>query len=123
MAAGIPIVPIVVRNAEVVAARDSITINPGTVDVAVFPPIPVDDWTVDTLPDRIAEVRQLYLDTLVDWPIDELPEADVYRRPKKPVPRQARKSAAKKARRPAAKKTTKKTAPSGPGRSRPKGRQ
>ena len=64
MAAGIPIVPIVIRNAEIIAARDSTTFNPGTVDVAVFPPIPVGDWTVDDLTDRIAEVRQLYLDTL-----------------------------------------------------------
>ena len=47
MSAGIPIVPIVIRNAEVIAARDSSTFNPGTVDVAVFPPIPVDDWTVE----------------------------------------------------------------------------
>ena len=47
MAVGIPIVPIVIRNAEIVAARNSTTINPGTVDVAVFPPIPVDDWTLE----------------------------------------------------------------------------
>lgn len=68
MAAGIPIVPIVIRNAEIIAARDSMEIHPGTVDVAVLPPIPVDDWTLDTLTDRIAEVRGLYLDTLADWP-------------------------------------------------------
>jgi putative phosphoserine phosphatase/1-acylglycerol-3-phosphate O-acyltransferase len=80
MAAGIPIVPIVIRNAEIIAARNSTTMNPGTVDVAVFPPIPVDDWTLDTLPDRIAEVRQLYLDTLADWPVDGLPEAGLYTR-------------------------------------------
>ena len=49
MAPGIPIVPIVIRNAEIVAARDSSTINPGTVDVAVYPPIPVDGWNVDNL--------------------------------------------------------------------------
>lgn len=73
MAAGIPIVPVVIRNAEVVAARDSISAHPGTVDVAVFPAISVEDWTLDTLPERIAEVRQLYLDTLADWPVDELP--------------------------------------------------
>ena len=78
MAAGIPIVPIVIRNAEIVAARNSSTINPGTVDVAVFPPIPVNDWTLDTLPDHIAEVRRLYLDTLANWPVDELPEVDLY---------------------------------------------
>ena len=93
MAAGIPIVPIVIRNAEVVAARDSITVNPGTVDVAVFPPIPVDDWTVDRLDDHITEVRQLYLDVLADFPADTLPNVGPYRTTK----------------RPAAKKTTKKT--------------
>ncbi|MDM4141913.1 HAD-IB family hydrolase/lysophospholipid acyltransferase family protein [Mycobacterium sp. FLAC0960] len=78
MAAGIPIVPIVIRNAELVAARNSTVINPGTVDVAVFPPISVQDWTLHTLSDRIAEVRQLYLDTLANWPVDELPEVDLY---------------------------------------------
>lgn len=100
MAAGIPIVPIVIRNAEIVAARNSTTINPGTVDVAVFPPIPVDDWTLDTLPEHIAEVRQLYLDTLANWPVDELPEVDLY----------AEKKAARKARPPVAKTAAKKTA-------------
>lgn len=89
MAAGIPIVPIVIRNAEVVAARDSLTINPGTVDVAVFPPISVADWTVAALSDRIAEVRQLYLDTLADWPVDELPPVDLQHRLKKPPAKRA----------------------------------
>jgi putative phosphoserine phosphatase / 1-acylglycerol-3-phosphate O-acyltransferase len=81
MAAGIPIVPIVIRNAEMVAARNSTTINPGEVDVAVFPPISVQDWTVETLPEHIAEVRQLYLDTLANWPaeeLDELPDVGVH---------------------------------------------
>lgn len=77
MAVGIPIVPIVIRNAEIASSRNSTTINPGTVDIVVFPPIPVDDWTLDTLPDHIAEVRQLYLDTLASWPVDELPEVDL----------------------------------------------
>jgi len=95
MAAGIPIVPIVIRNAEIIAARNSTTMNPGTVDVAVFPPIPVSDWTVDTLPDRIAEVRQLYLDTLADWPVDELPDAGLYGREKKPAPRKSPRKATK----------------------------
>ena len=80
MAAGIPIVPIVIRNAEVIAARDSSTFNAGKVDVAVYPPIPTDDWTHDNLADRIAEVRRLYLDTLLDWPRESLPDAAVYQR-------------------------------------------
>ncbi len=89
MAVGIPIVPIVIRNAEVVAARNSATMNPGAVDVAVFPPISVDDWTLGVLPERIDEVRQLYLDTLADWPVDELPEASLYRRARKAAPQKA----------------------------------
>ena len=68
MSAGIPIVPIVIRNAEAIAGRDSSTMNPGTVDVVVLPPITVDHWTIPELPDRIGEIRQLYLDTLKDWP-------------------------------------------------------
>ncbi len=109
MSAGIPIVPIVIRNAEVIAARDSSTFNPGTVDVIVYPPIPVDDWTHDNLNERIAEVRQLYLDTLKDWPHEELPVPEVYRRSaeKKPAGKAAKKTPAKKtaAKKTAAKKT------------------
>jgi putative phosphoserine phosphatase/1-acylglycerol-3-phosphate O-acyltransferase len=109
MATGIPIVPIVIRNAEVIAERNSSTFNPGTVDVAVFPPIPVDDWTTENLGERIAEVRQLYLDTLKAWPHDELPDAPPYARIRKPAKKApAKKAAAKKA---AAKKTPAKKTP------------
>lgn len=108
MAVGIPIVPIVFRNAEIIAARNSSTINPGTVDVAVLPPIPVDDWTLDALPERIAEVRQLYLDILADWPVDELPEVGLYAPAKKVAPKKA--VPKKSGRAQAAKTTAKKTA-------------
>ncbi len=96
MSAGIPIVPVVIRNAEVIAARNSSTLHPGTVDVVVFPPLSLDDWTLDDLPDRIAEVRQLYVDTLQNWPAGEVPEAELYtRRAAKKAP--AKKAPAKKA--------------------------
>jgi putative phosphoserine phosphatase / 1-acylglycerol-3-phosphate O-acyltransferase len=85
MSAGIPIVPIVIRNAEVISARDSTTFNPGTVDVVVYPPIPVDDWTHDNLDEHIAEVRQLYLDTLKSWPHDKVPKIGPYARSKAPA--------------------------------------
>jgi putative phosphoserine phosphatase/1-acylglycerol-3-phosphate O-acyltransferase len=85
MATGIPIVPIVIRNAEVIAERNSSTFNPGTVDVAVYPPISVDDWTAENLNERIAEVRQLYLDTLRNWPQGALPSAPLYERHTKPA--------------------------------------
>jgi len=36
--------------------------------VAVLPPVAVDTWTVEELPDRIDRIRQLYIDTLQSWP-------------------------------------------------------
>ena len=68
LSAGIPIVPVIIRNADIVAARDSATINPGTVDVVVKPPIPVDGWNLDNLDEKIAEVREIYMATLANWP-------------------------------------------------------
>jgi putative phosphoserine phosphatase/1-acylglycerol-3-phosphate O-acyltransferase len=115
MAVGIPIVPIVIRNAEMVAARNSSVINPGTVDVAVFPPISVQDWTLETLPEHIAEVRQLYLDTLANWPaeeLDELPEVGLYAEKKSAKKAQTAKTTARKAapKKAAPKKAAKKAA-------------
>jgi putative phosphoserine phosphatase/1-acylglycerol-3-phosphate O-acyltransferase len=111
MAAGVPIVPVVIRNAEVIAAKDSTSMNPGTVDVAVFPPISVEDWTSENLEERIAAVRQLYLDALSEWPVDDLPTAALYSgRPTKKAPAKApaKKAAGKKA---AAKKVSAKKVP------------
>jgi putative phosphoserine phosphatase/1-acylglycerol-3-phosphate O-acyltransferase len=68
MQAGVPIVPIVIRDAGDLMWRRSMVINPGTVDVAVPAPIPTDDWTVGDLDARVAEVRQRFVDTLDDWP-------------------------------------------------------
>ena len=97
MAAGVPLVPIVIRNAEIIAERNSTTFNPGSVDVAVFPPISVADWTSENLDERIAEVRQLYLDTLKDWPRGELPTATLYERKPEPTTKApAKKAPAKK---------------------------
>lgn len=73
MAAGLPIVPVVIRNAELIAPRDSSTLHPCTVDVAVFPPISVDGWTLADLSERIAEVRELYCTALANWPPEKLP--------------------------------------------------
>lgn len=67
MAAGLPIVPIVFHNAEMIASRDSSVMCPGTVDVSVLNPINLDDWTLDNLTEKIEEVRNLYIDTLETW--------------------------------------------------------
>jgi len=68
MQAGVPIVPIVIRNAGELMWRDAMTIRPGRVDIVVHQPIDVSSWTTEELTKRVAEVRQLYLDTLHSWP-------------------------------------------------------
>ncbi len=68
MAAQVPIVPIVIRNADVLGPRNATVIRPGTVDVAVLAPISVERWTVADLAERIDDVRQQYVDMLEDWP-------------------------------------------------------
>jgi putative phosphoserine phosphatase/1-acylglycerol-3-phosphate O-acyltransferase len=68
MATNLPIVPIVIRNSDSVAGRNSATLNPGTVDIAVLPPVSVGDWTVADLPERIEQIRVSYTELLADWP-------------------------------------------------------
>jgi putative phosphoserine phosphatase/1-acylglycerol-3-phosphate O-acyltransferase len=68
MQAGVPIVPVVLRNADVLGSRNSAALRPGTVDVAVLPPVPTTDWTLENLPERIDAVREMFLATLADWP-------------------------------------------------------
>jgi len=68
MAAKVPVVPIVIRNVDDIGSRTSGTMRPGTVDVAVLPPVRVDDWTLRDLDRRIAGVRQQFVDTLARWP-------------------------------------------------------
>jgi putative phosphoserine phosphatase/1-acylglycerol-3-phosphate O-acyltransferase len=68
MFAEVPVVPIVFRNADDVGPREASVMRPATVDVVVLPPIPTDDWTLDDLDERIAGVRQKFVETLADWP-------------------------------------------------------
>lgn len=68
MSAGIPLVPVVLHNAEEIAARDSNTMKPGRVLVTVLPPVFVDHWSVGDLDQRIGEVRQSFLDALQHGP-------------------------------------------------------
>jgi putative phosphoserine phosphatase/1-acylglycerol-3-phosphate O-acyltransferase len=71
MAAGLPVVPIVIRNSELVAGRKTAKLNPGTVDIAVLPPVSVENWTLRDLRRQIDQVRMAYLRTLADWPAEE----------------------------------------------------
>ncbi len=68
IAAGVPIIPIVIRNAGEIAWRNSAIVRRGTVDVAVLPPIDVSGWDPADMDAEIARVRQVFIDTLRDWP-------------------------------------------------------
>jgi len=80
MAAQVPIVPIVIRNVDDIGSRSSGTMRPGTVDIAVLPPVRVDDWTLRDLDRRIAAVRQAFVDTLRHWPAPQARAAPGRRR-------------------------------------------
>jgi 1-acyl-sn-glycerol-3-phosphate acyltransferase len=69
--AGVPVVPIVIRNADEISDRGATVIRGGTVHVAVLPPVEVTKWRADQLDARVAEVRQSFLDTLANWPTDD----------------------------------------------------
>ena len=68
MQAGVPIVPIVIRNAGELLWRGSTFLRSGTLDVVVLPPISVEDWSDENLGQRLTETRALFLRTLAAWP-------------------------------------------------------
>ncbi|HEX4248741.1 MAG TPA: HAD-IB family hydrolase [Pseudonocardia sp.] len=66
--AGVPIVPIVIRNAGEIMWRNARTARAGKVEVVVHPPISTDGWTAEDIDAHVHSVRQLYVDTLDHWP-------------------------------------------------------
>ena len=68
MNAGVPVIPIVIRNALDVGGRDAKLMRAGTVDIVVLPPVQTGGWNAKTMERHMAEVRQMYLDTLESWP-------------------------------------------------------
>lgn len=69
MQAGVPVVPVVLRNAGEIMWRGSQLIKPGTVEVQVLPPIDTSDWRPETVDEHAEEVRQQFISTLTDWPV------------------------------------------------------
>ena len=71
MQAGVPIVPIVIRNAGELMWRDARTARPGTVEVVVHPPIETTGWTKPDLDAAVNDVQRLYQETLEQWPASD----------------------------------------------------
>ena len=68
MQAGVPIVPIVIRNSGELMWRNAKTARPGTVEVMVHEPISTTGWTKADLDATVEMVQKLYEDTLEEWP-------------------------------------------------------
>ena len=64
LAARVPVVPIVLRNAHDLMPKHAWFIRPGTVEVRVHPPIATDTWRAKQLAAHIAEIEALYRATL-----------------------------------------------------------
>jgi putative phosphoserine phosphatase/1-acylglycerol-3-phosphate O-acyltransferase len=65
MAAGVPIVPIVLRNTMDALPKNWVTVRPATIDVVVLPPVDTRDWTRQSLNARVAEIERRYAETLL----------------------------------------------------------
>ncbi len=66
MAAGVPIVPVVIKNALDALPRHAIVIRAATVEIVVHTPIPTHDWKLEDLDAHISEIEALYEETLSD---------------------------------------------------------
>lgn len=64
MQAGVPIVPIVVKNAHDTMPKGTNLFRPAAVEVVVLPPIPTKRWKVENLNKRIKSVRDQFLKEL-----------------------------------------------------------
>jgi putative phosphoserine phosphatase/1-acylglycerol-3-phosphate O-acyltransferase len=49
-------------------ARSNV-VRPGTVQVRVLPPVSTRGWSAEELDARVAEVRQMFVETLATWPL------------------------------------------------------
>jgi putative phosphoserine phosphatase/1-acylglycerol-3-phosphate O-acyltransferase len=64
MQAGVPIVPVVFRNAIDALPKHAVIVRPSTIEAVVLPPIDTSDWTRETLNDEIEAIRARYREVL-----------------------------------------------------------
>ena len=62
--AGVPIVPIVIHNAQDALPGTSMVVRPAEVKVSVLEPIPTDDWKLRDVSPQARRIRELYLEAL-----------------------------------------------------------
>ena len=64
MQAGVPIVPVVFRNALDALPKGALVIRPTTVEAVVLPPVDTSGWTRAGLDDEIEAIRSRYVEVL-----------------------------------------------------------
>lgn len=67
--AGVPVVPVVLRNTGELMPRSSLVLRPGVVDVTVLEP--ETGWTKRNLSKRVAALHAKFAETLAHWPEPE----------------------------------------------------
>jgi len=64
MQAGVPLIPMILKNAHDALPRGKALIQPTVVEVCILPPVLTTDWKKETLNTHIADVRNLFLQEL-----------------------------------------------------------
>ena len=64
MQAGVPMVPIVIRNAGDVAPKGDFVFRPAMVEVEVLPPVDTSSWRPETVDEHVREVRNMFARSL-----------------------------------------------------------
>ena len=64
MQAGVPIVPVIFRNALDALPKHALVVRPATVEAVVLPPVDTSGWTKESLDAEIEAIRKQYLDVL-----------------------------------------------------------
>jgi len=68
MDAEVPIVPVVFRNVLDALPKGALVVRPAVIEAVVLPPVDTSTWTLDNLDQKIAEVRDRYIEVLGDAP-------------------------------------------------------
>lgn len=117
MQAGVPIVPVVIRNAGDVAPKGEFVFRPATVEVEVLPPVDTDDWRVENIDEHVRDVRNRFLAAL-GQPLEAAPKTAPKAAPKTPPKAPPKSPQRKKAAAKARKKPGKTPAKTGRGQAR-----
>lgn len=64
MQAGVPVVPVVIRNAGDALPKSGVVVHPATIEVVVLPPVETTGWTRASLDGEIDAIRARYLEVL-----------------------------------------------------------